>query len=166
MVRLNEVREGEHVVALPGAFDAGIYFIGSISTPWTDRQTCPRRGRLDGPVCRIEIFEPWSAGLAGLTEFDQLEVLYWLHESRRDLVRQSRRNDGTVRSTFSLRTPVRPNPVGTQIVKLVGVEGAVVFVRGLDCLDGTPLLDIKPDRHTFYRPPLPLVPNSTLRSVR
>ena len=149
MVRLNEIRDGEASVLPPPATDAGLTFIGRIHTPWTDRLTCPRQGRLDGPTCRIEVFEPWVAALDGIEEFERLEVLYWLHESRRDLVRQSPRNDGLARGTFSLRTPVRPNPIGTQIVRLVSVEGATVSVRGLDCLDGTPLLDIKPDRTLF-----------------
>ncbi len=149
MVRLNEIRDGEASVLPPPATDAGLIFIGRIHTPWTDRLTCPRQGRLDGPTCRIEVFEPWVAALDGIEEFERLEVLYWLHESRRDLVRQSPRNDGLARGTFSLRTPVRPNPIGTQIVRLVSVEGATVSVSGLDCLDGTPLLDIKPDRTLF-----------------
>jgi tRNA-Thr(GGU) m(6)t(6)A37 methyltransferase TsaA len=149
MVRLNEIRDGEASVLPPPATDAGLVFIGRIHTPWTDRLTCPRQGRLDGPTCRIEVFEPWVAALDGIEEFERPEVLYWLHESRRDLVRQSPRNDGLARGTFSLRTPVRPNPIGTQIVRLVSVEGATVSVRGLDCLDGTPLLDIKPDRTLF-----------------
>jgi len=73
-------------------------------------------------------------------------VLYWLHEARRDLVRQSPRRDGTSLGTFSLRSPLRPNPIGSSIVRLVRRAGAVLEVRGLDCLDGTPLLDLKPDR--------------------
>ena len=129
--------------------DATVVFIGRIYSPWTDRLTCPRQDRQDGPTCRIQIFEPWVAALDGITEYEHLEVLYWLHESRRDLVRQSPRNDGIARGTFSLRTPARPNPIGTQIVKLVGVDGPNVFVRGLDCLNGTPLLDLKPDRCAF-----------------
>ena len=149
MVRLNEVREGEVAVVPPATSDAGLFFIGRCHTPWTDRLTCPRQGRLDGPTCRIEIFEPWVTALDGVAEFERLEVLYWLHQSRRDLVRQSPRNDGSVRGTFSLRTPVRPNPIGTQIVRLVGMEGANLLVRGLDCLDGTPLIDLKPDRTLF-----------------
>ena len=64
-------------------------------------------------------------------------------------MRQSPKNDGSARGTFSLRTPVRPNPIGTSIVRLVRVEGASVLVRGLDCLDGTPLIDLKPDRCAF-----------------
>jgi tRNA (Thr-GGU) A37 N-methylase len=81
--------------------------------------------------------------------YERLEVLYWLHLSRRDLVMQSPASDGNVRGTFSLRTPVRPNPIGTSIATLVSVEPDGLVVRGLDCLDGTPLLDIKPDRALF-----------------
>ena len=103
------------------------------------------------------MFEPWVAALDGIADFDTLEVLYWLHLSRRDLVRQSPRHDGSARGTFSLRTPVRPNPIGTQLVRLVRVEGPDVFVRGLDCLDGTPLIDLKPDRCAFT-PPAPRRP--------
>jgi tRNA-Thr(GGU) m(6)t(6)A37 methyltransferase TsaA len=149
MVRRNEIRQGEVAISLPPLNDAGLVFIGRIRTPWSDRLDCPRQGRLDGPLCKIEVFEPWVAALDGITEFERLEVLYWLDQSRRDLVRQSPRNDGQTRGTFSLRSPARPNPIGTQIVKLVGIEGNVLDVRGLDCLDGTPLLDIKPDRALF-----------------
>src|SRR5215468_12561571 len=110
MVRRDEIRAGEVAIEAPAATDAGLVFIGRIRTPWTDRLACPRQGRLDGPLCRVEVLEPWTAALDGIDEFERLEVLYWLHESRRDLVRQSPRNDGKARGTFSLRTPVRPNP--------------------------------------------------------
>src|SRR5690348_9639735 len=149
MVRRDEVRPGEVTVQAPAPTDAGLVFIGRIHTPWADRMETPRQGRLDGPTCRIEVFETWIASLDGIREFERLEVLYWLHLSRRDLVLQSPRNDGAARGTFSLRSPARPNPIGTQIVALVRVEGGNVFVRGLDCLDGTPLLDLKPERGSF-----------------
>ena len=157
MVRLNEVRAGEQAIDLPAGSDAALYFIGRIHTPWTDRLTCPRQGRPDGPTCRIEVFAPWNRGLDSIAEFERLEVLYWLHESRRDLVHQSPRNDGEARGVFSLRTPVRPNPIGTSIVRLVKIEGPVLLVRGMDCLDGTPLLDVKPDR-TLFEPLAPAQP--------
>ena len=48
--------------------------------------------------------------------------------------------------TFSIRSPVRPNPLGISIVALVGIEGAVLLVQGMDCVDGTPLVDLKPAR--------------------
>lgn len=149
MVRRNEIRGGEIAVEFPDSPGANLVFIGRIHTPWMDRLSCPRQGRLDGPVCRIEVFEPWIAALEGIERYERLEVLYWLHQSRRDLVKQSPANDGSVRGTFSLRSPVRPNPIGTQHVRLVRVERGNVFVQGLDCLDGTPLLDLKPDRCAF-----------------
>jgi tRNA-Thr(GGU) m(6)t(6)A37 methyltransferase TsaA len=157
MVRENEIRAAEVAVELPPATDAGLIFIGRIRTPWQNRLVCPRQGRADGPVCRIELFEPWVRALDGITAYERLEILYWLHLSRRDLVRQSPANDGTSRGTFSLRTPVRPNPIGTSIATLVGLEGATLLVRGLDCLDETPLLDLKPDRTLFtpIAPPQP-----------
>ncbi len=154
MVRLNEIRRGEVAVDLPARGDAEIYFIGRIRTPWTARLETPRQGRLDGPTCRIELAAPWDRGLDSIAEFERLEVLYWLHQSRRDLIHQSPRNDGAGRGVFSLRTPVRPNPIGTSIVKLEKIEGPVLFVRGLDCLDGTPLVDLKPDR-TLFEPLAP-----------
>src|SRR5262249_6538145 len=102
------------------------------------------RGRagFDGPTCRIEVFEPWVAALDSITEYERIEVLYWLHLSRRDIIRHRPRNDGVAQGAFSLRSPVRPSPIGTQIVKLLAVDGANVLVRGLDCLDGTPLIDL------------------------
>ena len=157
MVRENEIRDKEVAVAPPQATDAGLVFIGTIRTPWTSRLVCPRQGRADGPICRIELFPPWDEALEGIERFERLEVLYWLHQSRRDLVRQSPANNGETYGTFALRTPVRPNPIGTSIATLVAREGRALLVRGLDCLDETPLLDIKPDRTLFtpIAPPQP-----------
>ena len=149
MIRNKELREGELAVEMPRTSDAGLVFIGRIRTPWKSRLETPRQGRLDGPVCRLEIFEPWVPALKGVDFYNHLEVIYWLHHSPRNLVLQSPKKNGLTRGTFSLRSPVRPNPIGTSIVKLVGIEGNVVLVRGLDCLDETPLLDIKPDRCEF-----------------
>ena len=149
MVRENEIRDGERSVEVPPANDAGLIFIGRIRTPWTSRLMTPRQGRHDGPICRLEIFEPWVPAIKGVDFYSSLEVIYWLHQSRRDLVLQSPKNNKSTRGTFSLRSPVRPNPIGTSIVKFVAIERSAVLVRGMDCLDGTPLLDIKPDRCEF-----------------
>ena len=80
---------------------------------------------------------------------------------RRDLIRQSPKNNGETRGTFSLRSPVRPNPIGTSLAILVGIDKATVLVRGLDCLNGTPLLDLKPDRCSFT--PLSTLPTAAAR---
>jgi tRNA-Thr(GGU) m(6)t(6)A37 methyltransferase TsaA len=157
MVREMEIRDGEVAVDLKPARDAQLYFIGRIRTPWTSRLATPRQGRHDGPVCRLEIFEPWTAAIKGVDFYSNLEVIYWLHQSRRDLVLQSPKNNKNTRGTFSLRSPVRPNPIATSIVKFVAIEGNTILVRGLDCLDETPLLDVKPDRCEFtpLAPPQP-----------
>jgi tRNA-Thr(GGU) m(6)t(6)A37 methyltransferase TsaA len=157
VTREDELRTGEVAIKLPVATDAGLIFIGRIRTPWTSRQDVPRQGRLDGPLCRIEIFPPWVPALQALEHYEQAEVIYWLHQARRDLALQSPANDGNVRGTFSLRSPVRPNPIGTSIVRLIGIQVSVVLVRGLDCLDETPLIDLKPDRCPFT----PLAPPRT-----
>ena len=149
MISGTELREGEVAVEMPKNFDAGLTFIGRIRTPWRSREDTPRQGSHSGPVCRLEIFEPWVPALKGVDFYQHLEVIYWLHHSMRNLVLQSPKHDGRTRGTFSLRSPVRPNPIGTSIVKLVGIEGSTVLVRGLDCLDETPLIDLKPDRCEF-----------------
>ena len=84
-------------------------------------------------------------GLAGIDRHERLEVLYWLDAARRDILLQSPTSDGRTCGVFALRSPVRPNPIGTSIVRLERVDGATLLVRGLDCVDGTPLLDLKPD---------------------
>lgn len=80
-----------------------------------------------------------------------------MHLSRRDLVIQSPASDGIGHGTFALRSPVRPNPIGTTIARLINVHEGVLTVRGLDCLDGTPLIDLKPDR-TLFTPIAPEQP--------
>ena len=142
---MQAMRPGEVRSDHPFRHDAALTFIGTIRTPWARREDCPRQGSRDGPECRLLLAPPWDAALDGIERFDTLELLYWLHESRRDLVVQTP-GGGQARGTFALRSPVRPNPIGTALVTLVRREGPVLVVRGLDCLDGTPLIDVKPDR--------------------
>ncbi len=148
-------RAGEVEAPLPDRADARLVFIGAIRTPFAARADCPRQGRPDGPVCRIEIADPWKPALKGLERSSRVEVLYWMHQARRDLVLQSPKSDGQTVGTFALRSPVRPNPVATALCEVVAVEEGAVLVRGLDCLDGTPLIDLKPDR-CGYSPPAPV----------
>lgn len=142
----NALRPHEVAIELPAATDAGVYFIGTIRTPWRQRSECPKRGSLDGPVCIIEVDERWCQALTGVAEHPRLQVLYWMHQSRRDLVVQAPRHSGKIAGTFALRSPTRPNPIASSVVALVAVTGTSLQVRGLDCLDGTPLIDLKPDR--------------------
>ena len=70
-------------------------------------------------------------------------VLYFMDQARRDLLVQAPRH-GERRGTFALRSPVRPNPIAMSVVRLLHIDGTRLSVVGLDCLDGTPLIDIKP----------------------
>ena len=160
MTNLNDLRTNEQTVDLVPASDATLRFIGTIRTPWQSREDCPRQGRLDGPECRLVLDPLWHGALRGLEDYEMIEVLYWLDKGRRDLILQSPRSDGKTFGTFALRSPVRPNPIGTSIVKLERIEGGDLYVRGLDCLDGTPLIDIKPDRCAFT-PKAPAKPGDT-----
>jgi tRNA-Thr(GGU) m(6)t(6)A37 methyltransferase TsaA len=143
----SDLREDEIAVELPARFDAQLYFIGRIRTPWTTRKECPknaREARESGAVCTIEVDPRWSEALKGVETCSHLIVLYWMDKARRDLVIQRPRHYDVGRATFSLRSPVRPNPIALSVVRLQKVDGTRLSVVGLDCLDGTPLLDIKP----------------------
>jgi tRNA-Thr(GGU) m(6)t(6)A37 methyltransferase TsaA len=140
------IRPGEAATPLPARTDAGVYFIGRIRTPWLTRASCPRRGDASGPDCQIEVDARWADALHGLSRHPRLQILYWMHQARRDLLLQTPLHTGEVSGTFALRSPLRPNPIASSVVDLIAVSGTTLTVRGLDCLDGTPLIDIKPER--------------------
>ncbi len=140
------IRPGEIVGRTPDCADATLIFIGRIRTPFQSLQECPRQGHTGGPLCRIEIHEPWQQAMQGLEVHSELQVLYWMDKARRDLLVQAPRTGIGPTGTFALRSPLRPNPIAVSIATLIAIENGSLFVRGLDCLDGTPLLDIKPWR--------------------
>jgi tRNA-Thr(GGU) m(6)t(6)A37 methyltransferase TsaA len=138
------IREGEIAVDLPARTDASVYFIGRIYTPWRTRAECPKNARESDAVCTIEVNPLWAPALAGLETCSHIVVLYWMDRSRRDLVVQVPRHYGTPRGTFALRSPARPNPIAMSVARLLKVQGNRLSAVGLDCLDDTPLLDLKP----------------------
>ena len=138
-----DIRPGEIAVTLPDAFDAGVYFIGRIRTPWTRRDNCPKNARGSDAACTIELDPRYAAALDGVADCTHLVVLYFMDQARRDLLVQAPRH-GERRGTFALRSPVRPNPIAMSVVRLLHIDGTRLSVVGLDCLDGTPLIDIKP----------------------
>ncbi len=141
-----DIRAGEKAVAAPLARDATLVFIGRIETPWTERSACPRQGASDGPVCHLVVDDLWREALTGIEQHRELQVLYWMDRARRDLVLLAPRGRPEPTGTFALRAPTRPNPIASSIVAVVERQGGTLLVRGLDCLSGTPLLDIKPWR--------------------
>lgn len=138
-------RPGEVEIPLPETFDASVYFIGRARTPWPTPSECPKSSRARSDVvATLELDVHFAAGLKDIELYSHLIVLYWLDRSRRDLIAQVPSHLTAPRGVFALRTPVRPNPIGLAVVELIGVSGASLKVRNLDCCDGTPLIDIKP----------------------
>lgn len=145
--RPGEVRSSLDPASMAG--DARLVFIGHARTPWIDRETCPRnlrQARERGGAAWLEIDAPWRMGLQDLAIGDAVVVLTWLDRARRDLLIQAPRHRTSQAGVFSLRSPVRPNPIGLHVVRLTGcdIESGRVDVDALDCLDGTPVLDLKP----------------------
>ncbi|MCJ2053185.1 tRNA (N6-threonylcarbamoyladenosine(37)-N6)-methyltransferase TrmO [Methylobacterium sp. J-070] len=137
-------RPGEETAILPTTFDAGLYFIGRLRTPWTARSDCPKNGLQSDALCTVEVDPAFAPGLRNVTGCTHLILLYWMDRATRGLLVQRPRHADGPRGTFSLRSPARPNPIALAVVALIGREDNSLRVRGLDCLDGTPLLDIKP----------------------
>jgi tRNA-Thr(GGU) m(6)t(6)A37 methyltransferase TsaA len=138
------IRPGEKTVDLPERPDAGVYFIGRIRTPWKGRGECPKNARESDAVCTVELDPRFAAGLKDVESCSNLVLLYWMDKAPRNLVLQVPAHYGVQHGTFALRSPARPNPIAMSVVKLLSVEGNKLSVVGLDCLDGTPLIDIKP----------------------
>ncbi len=139
-----DVRNGEMTAELPAQADAGVYFIGRIRTPWKERKDCPKNARESDAVCTVELDPRWSEGLKDVTTCSHLVLLYWMDKAPRNLVLQVPGHYGEPHGTFALRSPARPNPIAMSVVRLLRVTDNTLSVVGLDCLDGTPLIDIKP----------------------
>lgn len=120
--------------------------IGTIRTPYMQLADCPRNTEEDGPECRLIVDLCYLEALNGLQAGDRIEILYWLDQAEFNALRRRSRRSGEVKGIFALRTPHRPNPIGSACLKLLAIEGNQLMVQGLDCLDGTDLIDIKPCR--------------------
>ena len=121
--------------------------IGTICTPWKTIGECPRNGRQPNPapVCLVRIAHDFVPGLRGLEGFSHLILLYLLDQAKTPQLVFTPPFDAEPRGVFATRGPSRPNPIGMSVVAFDGFDGEnVLKVRFLDCLDGTPLLDIKP----------------------
>ena len=134
--------------------------IGTIRTPWPTIADCPRNGRQPkpAPACQVRVFAGFTDGLQSLEGFSHLILLYWLDRAKPAELVFTPPFDPTPRGVFATRGPRRPNPIGMSVVAFDGFERAdTLKVRYLDCVDGTPLIDIKP-----YLPTTDCEPDATM----
>jgi len=116
--------------------------IGIVHSPYKDRKESPPQGREE--ICWIEIFDQYAEGLKDIDGFSHMILLYWLNQSKNFDVLVKTPWDSEPHGVFATRSPNRPNPIGFSVVELVEINGNRLKVKGLDALEGTPLLDIKP----------------------
>jgi tRNA-Thr(GGU) m(6)t(6)A37 methyltransferase TsaA len=133
----------------PRGFDT-IFAIGVAHTPWRTRAECPRNMRLarerNAPHATITVGETWRAGLDGLQDFSHIIVLTWLDAGERSRIVLTPPGQDERLGVFATRAPLRPNPIGVSIAGLAALDAGagVLTLDALDCIDGTPILDIKP----------------------
>lgn len=127
--------------------DAWLSFIGHIETPFKTRSDCPRNGRKTNEIAYVHVKEEFRPALKSLETCSHVIVFYWMHEAMRTLVQQRPKFAESIHGTFALRSPNRPNPISISVVELLEVLPDRLKIRYIDCLDGTPLLDIKPYFH-------------------
>jgi tRNA-Thr(GGU) m(6)t(6)A37 methyltransferase TsaA len=133
--------------------------IGFVKSPVAE----PVDDNWGGVVSRIRLLKPWGRGLKGLKDFSHLVIIFHMHQAthnpKTDLVRRPRgRADMPRVGIFAQRAKHRPNPLGITAVKLLGIRGSTLTIQGLDAIDGTPVLDIKPYVPEFDRVGKPRVP--------
>jgi tRNA-Thr(GGU) m(6)t(6)A37 methyltransferase TsaA len=122
-----------------------IHPIGIIHSPYTSIEDMPIQPKGASEVTgEVIVDEKYIDGLQDLEGFSHIYLLYIFHKAARTEMQVIPFMDKQSRGVFSTRSPLRPNHIGISIVKLTRVEGNSVFVKGIDILDGTPLLDIKP----------------------
>lgn len=130
--------------------------IGVIHSPYLERGDAPRQGRMSDKEMTIEIFSEFEDALKEIEKVSHIYVLYWGDRSNREILQSKTPFSEEPVGVFASRSPNRPNPIALCIADLLGREENRLIVKGLDALDGSPLLDIK-----VYSPVIDSIPNAT-----
>jgi len=130
--------------------------IGVIHSPYKERGDAPRQGRLSENEITLEFFPQFVDGLKNITSASHIIVLYWGDRANRSVLQSPTPFSAAPVGVFASRSPNRPNPIALCVADFVRLEGNRLTVRGVDALDGSPLLDIK-----IYSPHIDAFPNAT-----
>lgn len=117
--------------------------IGIIHSPYKEKQDAPRQGRLSDNMINIELYPDYVSGLKNIDQVSHLIVLYWGHRSDREILQTVTPFGAESVGVFACRSPNRPNPIAFCIADLIKREENCLLVRGVDAIDGSPILDIK-----------------------
>lgn len=120
--------------------------IGVVRSPLTDREAAPRQGDEGAPAASISLEPSFADALQGVAVGDELFVITWLHEARRDILKVHPRDDERrpLAGVFATRSSDRPNPLGLHRVTVLAIAGLELEVGPLEAIDGTPVVDLKP----------------------
>lgn len=119
--------------------------IGYIQSPYKTRETTPKSGdEYPDQEAVMEISEEYAAAMADMEAGKSYEVLFWFDKVSDVKLTVPYRGVGPMMGIFSTHAPYRPNPIGASVVKVTKIEGSRVYFTGVDMMDGTPVLDIKP----------------------
>jgi tRNA-Thr(GGU) m(6)t(6)A37 methyltransferase TsaA len=120
--------------------------IGRVESPLVSTADAPRQGDEGAPDAYLLLDPEVQAGLDGIAVGDEIIVLSWLHEADRTVLRVHPRGDLSrpEAGVFSTRAPSRPNPIGLHRVRVLDFDGERIHVSGLEAIDGTPVIDLKP----------------------
>jgi len=118
--------------------------IGIIHSPYKNTGKAPYQGHKSEKISRIEVFREFEEGLQDIEGFSHIIVIYWFHKSQGYHLMVMTPWDDVPHGLFATRSPHRPCPLGLTVVELMARQENILKVKGLDAIDGTPLLDIKP----------------------
>ena len=122
-----------------------LHCIGVVHGDITELDEAPKNYSISEHIGTLEIDPRYAEGLDGIKAGTTIVVLFWLHRASRDILKVYPRGDRSrgLSGVFATRSPVRPNPIALSELTVLTVEGNRLQVRGLDVLDGTPIIDIK-----------------------
>jgi tRNA-Thr(GGU) m(6)t(6)A37 methyltransferase TsaA len=118
--------------------------IGIIHSPFKHREDTPIQPSRSDAIGEIEVFKEYQEGLEDIEGFSHIILIYWFHKSRGHRLKVKPFLDEKLRGLFATRAPRRPNQIGLSVVRLLRRKENILSVKGIDVIDGTPLLDIKP----------------------
>lgn len=120
--------------------------VGVVKSSLKDRSQAPKQGRGEDVIAVLNIREDLEPAMRDVKVGEMIWVLCWFHQADRNVLRTHSKGDKSrpPKGVFSLRSPVRPNPISMSLVEVVDKDGTSLTVKGLEMLDGTPILDIKP----------------------